>query len=89
MLRLVSNSRKAHYIPDSVIQRTISLQGLSEQILILPHKRKVSQLEHKNAVIEGSAPKQNMPRVTKKDTKETLGRFHHFIVKILVHILNV
>jgi hypothetical protein len=70
-----------------VLQRTGSLQGLSEQILVLPQKRKVSQLEHKNSLTEASALQQNMTTVTKKDKNETPGRFHHFIVK--VHLIKV
>jgi hypothetical protein len=70
-----------------VIQWTSSLQGLSEQISILPQKRKVSQLEHKKALREARALQQNMTRVIKKDKNETLDRFHHFTVK--VHLLKV
>lgn len=87
LLRPISNSRKAHYIPDCVIQRTSSLQGLSEQTLILPIKRKVRQLEHKKALTEASALKQNMARVTKKDNNEALGRLHNYREK--VHLFKV
>jgi hypothetical protein len=65
-----------------VTQRTSSLQRFSEKILILPQKRKVSQLEHKNALTESSALQQNMARVTKKDKNEKPGRFHHFTAKV-------
>ena len=49
-------------------------------------EKKVSELEHKNALREASALQQNIT-ITKKDKNEKPGRFHHFTVK--VHLLKV